>query len=87
MSDFILFWIVVSFLSILWKKHKIFFFKYVFQQKFTTCQIKKLKIEKTLHQFCFLVHFFSFCKFFEILLENILLAPPPKKNPVFFFSN
>lgn len=61
------------------------FFKniYVLQQKFTTCQIKKLKKEKTLHQICFLVHFFSFCNFFEILLENILLPP----QTLFFFSN
>lgn len=74
MSDFILFWIVVSFLSILWKKNKNFFLKHVLQQKFTTCQIKKLKKEKNIAPNLFFGSFFSFWENCEILLENLILA-------------
>ncbi len=76
MSDFILFWIVVNFLSILWKKKtQFYFFKHVLQQKFTTCQIKKLKKEKNIApNFFFGFFFFSFWKSCENFLENLILA-------------
>lgn len=65
MSDFVLFYFElwwVFFLFFEKKKQDFFLKEYVCQQKFTTCQIKKLKKEKTLHQIFFWFIFFHFAK-------------------------